>query len=213
MAESPDENLLERANRLDREARAMCDRLDLWRRLERVGAPVLVGAAGLGVIDRRDLDITTTCTALNEETIERIVRLGADLISHEDVRQVVIRDDTGRWNTDPRYPDGSYLGLELVSPSEQVWTADLWFVDEPRRQPDLEHLRRFAPLMSDESRALVLALKRSARMTGSDRDRVPGYVIAEAVTRGGVRSDAELRDWLRRRGSGSATSGSGPRGS
>ncbi|MBB4660428.1 hypothetical protein [Conexibacter arvalis] len=208
LPEPPAEHLLERANWLVREARAMCERLDLWGRLQNVGAPVVVGAAGLGVIDRRDLDITTTCVALNEKTIGRIARLGAHLVTHEHVRQVVIRDDTGRWNTDPRYPDGYYLGLEIMAPSEKLWAADLWFVDEPERQPDLEHLRRFAPLMSDESRATILALKRASRTHGTDDDTVPGYLICEAVTQGGVRSMTDLRDWMDRRGS-SKTNGEG----
>ncbi|WHT16722.1 hypothetical protein N8J89_26750 [Crossiella sp. CA-258035] len=32
-------------------------------------------------------------------------------------------------------------------------TFDLWFVDRPDRQPDLEHLRTLAPRLDDTSRA------------------------------------------------------------
>lgn len=211
MPEPGDEDLLERAKRLDEEACAIRERLDLHARLESLGVPVEVGAAGLGVIDRRDLDITTTCATLDEETLDRIARLGAALARHEDVRQVVIRDDTGRWNTDPRYPDGCYLGLEVMSPVGELWTADLWFVDHPERQPDLAHLRRFAPLMTDESRARILALKRAtrARGRGAENGAVPGYLIYEAVTQGGVCSETELREWVNRRGAASETSGEG----
>lgn len=191
----------------------MCERLGLWRRVERVGAPVVVGAAGLGVIDRRDIDITISCVALNEETIRRITSLGADLATHEDVRQVVIRDDTGRWNTDPRYPDGFYLGLEIMSPREKLWTADLWFVDEPERQPDLEHLRRFAPLVTDESRTAVLTLKRVTRTRDTGDDPVPGYLIYEAVIQDAVRSETELQEWLNRRRSEPASHEEGPHAS
>ena len=213
MADRQDEHLLERARRLDQEARAMCERLGLWRRLERVGAPVVVGAAGLGVIDRRDIDITTSCVTLNEETIGRITSLGAELATHEDVRQVVIRDDTGRWNTDPRYPDGYYLGLEIMSPREKRWTADLWFVGEPERQPDLEHLRRFAPLVTDESRGAILALKRSVRTRGTGDDPVPGYLVYEAVIQDAVRSETEFQEWLNHRRTEAATHDEGPHAS
>lgn len=209
MPEPGDEDLLERAKRLDEEACAIRERLDLHARLESLGVPVVVGAAGLGVIDRRDLDITTTCATLDEETLDRIAQLGAALARHEDVRQVVIRDDTGRWNTDPRYPDGFYLGLEVISPAGELWTADLWFVDQPERQPDLAHLRRFAPLMTDESRARILALKRATRARGAENGAVPGFLIYEAVTQGGVRSETELREWVNRRGAASETSGEG----
>lgn len=209
MPELGDGDLLERAKRLDEEARAIRERLDLQARLESLGVPVVVGAAGLGVIDRRDLDITTTCASLDEETLDRIAQLGAALARHEDVRQIVIRDDTGRWNTDSRYPDGCYLGLKVMSPGGELWTADLWFVDQPERQPDLAHLRRFAPLMTDESRARILALKRVTGARGAEDGAVPGYLIYEAVTQGSVRSETELREWVNRRGTASETSGEG----
>jgi hypothetical protein len=40
-----------------------------------------------------------------------VVAVGARLATHPRIRQVVSRNDTGKWNTDPAYPDGLYLGL------------------------------------------------------------------------------------------------------
>jgi hypothetical protein len=49
---------------LRREAAEVRDDLELETRLHQIGAPVLVGSAAMHVMVRRDLDITTICTAL-----------------------------------------------------------------------------------------------------------------------------------------------------
>ncbi|UNX54930.1 hypothetical protein MF406_01120 [Georgenia sp. TF02-10] len=136
--------------------------------------------------------------SLDEGTVGRIARLGSDLAVHPDVRQVTIRDDAGRWNRDPRYPDGFYLGVDCRSPHGNDWTLDLWFVDEPDRQPDLAHVRRFGPLMTEEARAAVVRLKRTTREAGAGGERaVPSFLIYQAVAEEGVRSVEELNAWLR----------------
>ncbi|MBX9391786.1 hypothetical protein ACFPZ0_20875 [Streptomonospora nanhaiensis] len=189
-------DLLEREARLEREALAVGARLGLRRRLERIGEPRLVGAAALRVLHRRDIDVTTSCARLDPDTVGRIARLGARLAEHEDVREVTIRDDTGPWNCDPRYPDGFYLGLDCRSPLGNRWTVDLWFVDRPDRQPDLAHVRRFGPSMTDEVRAAVLALKAATREADGGEGPVPGHLVYQAVAEAGVRTAGQLRAWL-----------------
>ncbi|WP_040793433.1 hypothetical protein [Nocardia paucivorans] len=190
------DELLEHEKRLEDEALEVCTGLGLQHRLEEIGQPTIVGAVALKVIDRRDIDITTACTMLDEPTRRRIAQLGGDLALHPDVRQVVVRDDTGRWNRDPQYPDGFYLGIHCRSPQANDWTLDLWFVDEPERQPDLAHLRRFGPSMSDETRGAVLGIKHVLR-TSADRGKpVPSLVIYQAVVEEGVRSFEQFERWL-----------------
>jgi hypothetical protein len=62
----------------------------------------------------RDLDITVICPTLESEAAAPI---GARLAVHPRVRQVLFRNDTGAWNTDPTYPDGLYLGLKYRTPA------------------------------------------------------------------------------------------------
>jgi hypothetical protein len=108
---------LEEQDRLQGEAAAVLADLDLTSRLRAIGEPTLVGSAALGVMVRRDLDLTVSCPRLDGSTTAAVATLGADLALHERVRQVQIRDDTGAWNTDPGYPDGFHLGVRYRSPT------------------------------------------------------------------------------------------------
>ena len=74
---------------------------------------------------RRDIDITTTCCDLNQETQQAITDMAAALARHSRVRSVQIRDDTGAWNVDPQYTDGWYVGVQYRDQWNQEWTLDL----------------------------------------------------------------------------------------
>jgi hypothetical protein len=156
---------------------------------------VQVGSAALGVMVRRDLDLTVICAALDEPTHARVVRLGGDLALDERVRQVVIRDDTGAWNTDPRYPDGLYLGVDARSDGGDEWNVDLWFVDAPDRQPDLRHLRELLPRITDEHRAAILAIKNARSSRPEHRSSATSYDVYCAVVDDGVRTVADFDRW------------------
>lgn len=125
----------------------------LDERLPALGTPTWVGSAALGLMVRRDLDVTVACPALGISVTEAVAELGARLAVHPRVRQVQFRDDTGHWNTDPAYPDGLCLGVEYRSSRGDDWTLDIWFVDEPGRQPDLADLRAMPPRLTPETRA------------------------------------------------------------
>lgn len=177
------------------EAAAVRDDLELEARLRRIGVPVLVGSAAMQVMVRRDLDITTICRALDAATAVAITALGARLARHPRVRQVQIRDDTGAWNVDPNYPDGWYLGVHYHSAAGAEWTLDLWFVDEPDRQPDLTHLQQLAPRLTHDQRAAILDIKR-ARANRPDLPPVPGIRVYEAVLDHHVTTPQQFDDWL-----------------
>ncbi|MER7011689.1 hypothetical protein ABT324_09710 [Saccharopolyspora sp. NPDC000359] len=153
--------------------------LRLGELLGALGEPVRVGSAALGLMVRRDLDITVICPRLDLAAKSAVAGVGAELAVHDRVRQVRFRDDTGHWNTDPRYPDGLYLGVEYRSPADQEWTLDIWFVDEPDRQPDLEHLRTLPPRLTDDHRRAILHIK-------SALPEVPGHEVYRAVLDRGV---------------------------
>ncbi|MEU4300847.1 hypothetical protein [Kitasatospora aureofaciens] len=149
-----DEELLRHQAALQAEADAVHADLGLDTRLGALGTPVRVGGSALGLMVRRDLDVTVVCPRLDTAAHERVAALGARLAVHERVRQVRLRNDTGAWNEDPdAYPDGLYLGPSYRSPASHSpcppegrdWTLDLWFVDDPARQPDLAHLRELPP--------------------------------------------------------------------
>ncbi|NUT98192.1 MAG: hypothetical protein HOY78_39890 [Saccharothrix sp.] len=145
-------DLLHRQDELQAEAETVLTSLTLMTHLETLGTPVRVGSAALGLMVKRDIDITVIVPTL---TMRPVATLGSHLATHQDVRVVQIRDDTGHWNTDPNYPDGLYLGVKYG----REWNLDIWFVDDPTRQPDLTHAATFPQRLTDETRAAILHIK------------------------------------------------------
>jgi hypothetical protein len=157
---STDQDLLDRQRRLQDEADAVEADLGLKSLLAGIGEPIRVGSSALGLMVKRDVDLTVVCAALDGATRDAVIDLGGRLARHERVGQVTLRDDTGAWNADPEaYPDGLFLHLRYRSPAGADWSFDVWFVDEPERQPDLAHLRTLLPRLTDETRVAILRLK------------------------------------------------------
>lgn len=192
--EPSDETLLWREARLRAAADAVAADLRLAEQLSHLGDPVRVGSAALGLMVRPDLDITVVCRELDESAV---VALGGLFALHIYVRQVTYRDDTAMWNDDPEtYPDGLYLGVKYCRDSEHEWNLDIWFVDEPDRQPDLAHLRTLAPRLDHERRVAILRIKDQWARRPEYGGSVRGFDVYAAVLDDGVRTPAEFERWL-----------------
>jgi hypothetical protein len=193
------DDLLRRQEELQAEAAGLRAELGLDTSLARHGRVVGVGSAALGLMVWRDLDLTVVCPALDPG---RVADTGAALARHERMREVRIRNDTGAWNTDPRYPDGLYLGLECDSRPGRRWKVDIWFVDEPERQPDLAHVRDLPPRLTPQARAAILLVKDAWAGRPEYGKGVSSWDIYSAVLDDNVRTPAEFEDWTRRAGRG-----------
>jgi hypothetical protein len=147
----------------------------------------------------RDLDFTVVCDSLD---VDAVAAVGSRLAMHPRIRQVVFRNDTGAWNADPGYPDGLYLGLSSRSPAGHDWRSDIWFVDEPDRQPDLKHLQSLPPQLTDEIRAAILRVKGAWSCSPEYGKSLRSFDIYTAVIDAGVRGPEDFADWLMRRGRG-----------
>jgi hypothetical protein len=165
--------------------------LGLDERLRELGDPVLVGSTALGVMVAQDIDLTVIVQRLDQSAASAVAHLGAELALHPEVHQVRLRDDTGRWNTDPAYPDGLYLGIGYAD-----WSLDLWFVDEPERQPDLSHLETLLPRLTAANRELIITLKTSLATTPSPGPKVPSFEVYRAVLDHDVTTRAEFDEWI-----------------
>jgi hypothetical protein len=139
---------------------------------------VWVGSAALGLMVWRDLDLTVICGTLDAEPV---AATGARLATHQRVREVRFRNDTGPWNVDPIYPDGLYLGLQCRSAVGEEWKVDIWFVDEPERQPDLAHVRDLPPRLNNQTRAAILWVKSVWAGRPEYRRQVTSWDIYTAV--------------------------------
>ncbi|GII25086.1 hypothetical protein Pme01_46830 [Planosporangium mesophilum] len=192
------DELLRQQDELRAEADAISADLHLDELLPAVGDPVRVGSAALGLMVRRDLDVTVVCPALDAATTGAVAQIGARLAVHPRVRQVQFRDDTGVWNTDPAYPDGLYLGLRYRSPQGRDWTLDIWFVDEPERQPDLAHLRVIPPRLTLDLRVAILRIKEAWADSPEYGRTVRSYDVYRSVLDDGVRTPEQFAGWRTR---------------
>ena len=190
-----DAQLLDSQNALQSEARAVMADLDLLALLGRSGTPVHTGSSALGLMVRRDIDVTTTCPALDAAAV---FDLGRPLAAHPRVRQLTFRNDTGHWRTEDEYPDGLYWLVEYVSEAGATWTLDLWFIAEGTTQHDLEHMKTLPGRLDDETRAAILRIK-SAMHERPEAERVSGYSVYEAVLDHGIRTPDEFLRYLETR--------------
>lgn len=106
-------NLLDDQRLLQEEADRVVELLQLEALLSNIGKPIRVGSSAMGLMVRRDIDITVVCKDLSSETRAAFSQVGAKLmLMARHVVSVRFRNDTGAWNADPAsYPDGLYLGV------------------------------------------------------------------------------------------------------
>ena len=191
------QQLVRRQAALQQEANDVRTSLHLDDLLRTAGTPLLVGSAALGLMVWEDLDLTVVCDSL---ALEPVLDIGRSLASHPDVHTLTFRNDTGRWNVErDRYPDGLYLGVRYQQKGRAEWRLDLWFVDEPERQPDLGHVRTLPPLLTEQTRQSILAIKTVWHRRPGYETQVTSADIYAAVVEDGVRDLAAFDEWLGRR--------------
>jgi hypothetical protein len=191
VVEDADE-LLRRQAELQAEARAVEADLQLDELLGAIGNVNRVGSAALGLMVWRDLDLTVVCPKLALEPVTAAV---ARLAAHPRVNTISFRNDSGHWRTNPDYPDGLYLGVGYRSPAAAMWKLDIWFVDEPERQPDLAHLRRMPEKLTTEARTTILAIKSAWASRPEYGKSVMSVDIYRAVLDDGVRTLEAFDEW------------------
>jgi hypothetical protein len=189
-----DEELLARQAALQAEAAGVIADLDLFALLRTVGDPTHTGSSALGLMLARDVDVTTVCQSLEPVPI---FDLGRSLATHPRVRQMTFRDDTGRWNVSPHYPDGLYWMVEYVADPDVEWKLDLWFLLEGTTQFDLEHMRTLPARLTPDVRAAILRIKEAVASDPSAAKR-PSYEIYEAVLDHDVRTPDEYARYVDR---------------
>ena len=192
-------NLLD-DQRLLEEADKVVELLQLDALLSNIGRPIRVGSSAMGLMVRRDIDITVVCEDLSSETRAAFIQAGAKLmLMDRHVVSVRFRNDTGAWNTDPAsYPDGLYLGVSTRTNEGTDWTLDIWAVDQPERQPDLNHLRTLLPRLDDDRRKTILLIKQALAATRSCsvESKIPSAYVYDAVVEDGVGSVEQFAEWL-----------------
>ncbi|MCP1309269.1 hypothetical protein [Paenibacillus tyrfis] len=188
-----DNELLTRQHELQIEAKAVAEQLKIDELLSSAGHPVRVGSAALGLMVWRDLDITVVCSKLD---LDVVTRIASELMIRQGVRELRFLNDSGVWNTDTSYPDGLYIGLRYRALNGMDWKLDIWFVDEPDKQPDLKHIRTMPERLTPELREAILTIKDSWATRAEYGKEVKSYDIYTAVLDDYVRTPLQFQEWL-----------------
>ena len=183
-----DDEFLARQAALQAGAAAVLDDLDLLARIRMVGTPTRTGSSAYGLMVARDIDVTTLCPVLDADALFDAIR---PLARHDRVRRLAFRNDTGRWNTDPAYPDGLYWMIEYVAGTGEAWNLDLWFIRDGTTQFDLEDLRTLPPRLTPETRVAILRIKEAVGARAGDA-RVRSHLVYAAVLDHGIRTPEEF---------------------
>ncbi len=194
-------NLFEVQRRLQAEADEVVRALRLDEILSRVGQPVRVGSSAMGLMVRRDIDITVICPKIDTQIFDEFTAIGARLMRASDlVVEVRFRNDSGTWNRESdKYPDGLYLWLSVQTPEQKSWTVDIWLIDQPERQPDISHLQTLMPRLTEAHREAILRIKVPLAEHPRNADTVSSAAVYEAVLDHGIRTLAEFEAWQRAR--------------
>ncbi len=193
---SDDSALLAAQVALQAEAADVLADLDLMAKLGVVGRPVRTGSSVLGLMVRRDIDVTVLCPLLD---VAGVFAVGGSLASHPNVQRLRFRNDTGRWNTDPAYSDGLYWAIDYRTETAPPWNLDLWFLLDGTTQFDLEHIVSLPPRLTSESRVAILRIKDVWKDRPGYGSEVRSFDIYEAVLDHGVRTPASFEAYLRAR--------------
>ncbi|MEN3147911.1 hypothetical protein ABCW43_11390 [Neorhizobium sp. IRAMC:178] len=192
--------IFEKQAELQAQADAIVSALGLEDALRLAGNPVRVGSSALGLMVRRDIDITVICERLDPATRRTVAEIAGELMLDRRVGALRYRNDSGVWNVDPQnYPDGLYLGLTYRTETGEDWNLDIWFIDEPDRQPDLRHLKTLLPRLTDTGRETILMIKAELAANAPKGGKpAPSALVYEAVLDGEVKTTAEFEGWLLR---------------
>jgi hypothetical protein len=195
MNTSPEERRRHQAA-LQAEADQVVEELDLSRLLPTIGQPHRVGSSRLGLMVWRDIDLTVVCPDLSVAS-SSVLSTGALLSAHTDVREVLVRKETGRFNQYPeRYPEGLYLRVTYAPPDRPEWNLDIWFVDEPDRQPDLAHVQSMPARLTPDARDAILAIKQTWAVRAEYGTSVTSNDVYTAVLDGAVTDVDGFATWL-----------------
>lgn len=191
--------LLDAQSQLQIEADEVVRMLGLDALLRTIGRPTRVGSSAMGLMVRRDIDITVACDRLTQDAVVAFSQIAVQMILRTDcVTAVRFRNDTGHWNIEPeKYPDGLYLWLSVQTPTKTTWTLDIWLVDKPERQPDIRHLTTLLPRLSEADREVILQIKTVLAATAHNVTKTPSALVYEAVMDHGVRTYQEFEKWFR----------------
>jgi hypothetical protein len=192
------EELLQRQELLQAEARQVIAELDLVNRLARAGEVQQCGSSLSGLMVWRDLDFIVAALHRSPAEVFEVMR---PLLIHPRLRRLDYRNETGDFNSaGPPANDRYYFVLYYQSEAGAEWKIDLSFwVNELPRGPQAD-LQRLAQRLTPETRLAILWIKDVWHRLPVYPYRVGGTDVYDAVHEHGVRAPDQFDAYLRERG-------------
>jgi hypothetical protein len=92
-----------------------------------------------------------------------------------------------------------HRGVGYRSSAGHDWKLDIWFVDEPARQPDLTHLQWMPAQLVPDTREAILLVKSAWASRPEYGKSFKSFDIYTAVLKDGVRTRDGFQEWLANR--------------
>ncbi len=189
--------LFQRQNTLQAEAKIVLEDLQLFRLLNPLGSPVLLGSAALGLMVWPDIDITVSYPGL---TIDQTIETMRPVYAHPRVKRVRYLNEVGSFNpTGLDMHDRYYFGVYYHAPSESEWKVDISFWVSVKEHPEPFH-KTIANQLTEDTRLAILWIKDVWYRLPTYRNQVYSVDIYDAVLFHGVRTPAEFDEYLIERG-------------
>jgi len=187
------ETLSQRADRLQREARAVLDELGLLPLLAGYGKPQTVGSLALGVMACRDIDIDVeTEGEIHDDDVWEVART---LLQCEDVRLISLADE--RSGSNPARVPSMYLGVRVCLDGAEIWKIDVRFVCAGDAVA-ASHVAELQGMLTLRSRVTILEIKDAVLGRPEYGHDVSGLDIYRAVLSDGVADVEGFDAWLAR---------------
>lgn len=192
-----DEELLKRAQELQKEARRIVDQLGIFSILKKISEPFFAGSVKNGLMAGRDIDIESYMEKID---IDKIVNLLKEFALLPTVQKVQfnnfldLRRDYPKNRT--RFPYGYYIGLRSIQPSGE-WKMDIWFGEKGKplgdyKTPDPSEI-------TEEQKIAILRIKDLwLAKEGGYKDMVIAVDIYKAVLEHGVTNEDEFKNYLKK---------------
>jgi hypothetical protein len=179
-------HVTERANKKRASAWNILSDLRLVAKWERYGRPVIVGALAYDLLVNPDIDMEIYCPDLRIEHGFRVLgecALNANVTKAHFSNELSSRDEALYWQ------------LHYRCGEAEEWKIDMWSAGTDYRLPRGENLvEPMKMAITPETRRVILELKE--QRLADPTLRCASVDLYRAVLDDGVRTTADLRDWL-----------------
>jgi len=146
--------LVARADALQREAYAILADLDLLSLLSANGRPRIVGSVALGLMTWRDIDIDLEIAG--EIRADDVWATARYLLGRDEIGLVLLADDRG--NDDGAHLPSMYVGAKTRMDRTGIWKIDIRFVRESDAKAGA-HVERIGRELTATTRRAILCIK------------------------------------------------------